>query len=134
MRTLGSRHRNKEHLDSAVKEVRALLIISTLHDQLGWERAAVEKTQREKGEGNCSAHCYRGKTRLSWNKLLNAGTSKGLLALWKSICSPPKSATYLSSFMAISKGSVSPSNSTITGAHILGQNINNRLRESKRDS
>ena len=27
--------------------------------------------------------------------------------------------TYLSSFMAISKGSVSPSSSTITGAHIL---------------
>lgn len=28
-------------------------------------------------------------------------------------------ATYLSSFMAMSKGSVSPSSSTITGAHIL---------------
>lgn len=41
----------------------------------------------------------------------------------------PKPRTYLSSFMAISKGSVSPSNSTITGAHILGQNINNHLSE-----
>lgn len=38
-----------------------------------------------------------------------------------------KSGTYLSSFMAISKGSVSPSSSTITGAHILGQNINKHL-------
>lgn len=32
--------------------------------------------------------------------------------------------TYLSSFMAISSGSVSPSNSTITGAHILWHKIN----------
>lgn len=32
-----------------------------------------------------------------------------------------KSVTYLSSFMAMSKGSVSPSSSTITGAHILGK-------------
>lgn len=48
MRTLGSHHRNKEHLDSKVKQVRALLIISTLYEQLGWERAAVEKSLREK--------------------------------------------------------------------------------------
>lgn len=31
-----------------------------------------------------------------------------------------KSPTYLSSFIAISNGSVSPSSSTITGAHMLG--------------
>lgn len=55
MRTLGSHH--KEPLDPEVKEVRAPLIISTLHKQLGWRRAAVEKFREEKGEGNCSAHC-----------------------------------------------------------------------------
>lgn len=91
----------------------------------------------KKRENNCSAHCHWEKTRLSWKELLlNAGTKRGLLASWKSIPLAPKPGTYLSSFMAISKGSVSPSNSTITGAHILGQNIDNHLSEctEKRDS
>lgn len=57
----------------------------------------------------------------AWNKLLSAEISTGLLALQKAIHTLPKVGTYLSSFMAISKGSVSPSSSTITGAHILGQ-------------
>lgn len=127
MRTLGSHHRNKQHSDSEVKKIRALLIVSTLHEQLGWEGAGVEKSHGEKGEGNCRAHCYQGKISLSLNKLLNAGMRRGLLALRKSIHSLRKSGTYLSSFMAISKGSVSPSNSTITGAHILEQNINNHF-------
>lgn len=57
----------------------------------------------------------------AWNKLLSAEISTRLLALQKAIHTLPKVGTYLSSFMAISKGSVSPSSSTITGAHILGQ-------------
>lgn len=46
-------------------------------------------------------------------------------------------ATYLSSFMAISRGSVSPSSSTITGAHILwaqGQVLGRRPTQGERSN
>lgn len=72
----------------------------------------------------------------AWNKLLSAEISRGLLALQKTIHTLPRAGTYLSSFMAISNGSVSPSNSTITGAHILGkhqQPFERTQEESQKD-
>lgn len=44
---------------------------------------------------------------------------RGRDACWTLKEEPLSGGTYLSSFMAMSKGSVSPSSSTITGAHIL---------------
>lgn len=58
----------------------------------------------KKGEGNCSAHCCQGKTRLCWNKLLNAGTRRGLLALRKSIGSPAKAWDLLEFFHGNQQG------------------------------